>query len=224
MTALPLNQNVEERGWLKGDVYRALSNLHDKVNELGDDHATFKTVVDDLKTLVNALRSQIFNRALGAAGLAIGGTTTKYKHANQIHFCEAGVLKLSATTADHTFTGTEVITQNLWGIFLISLAGTTWKSTPAGATMAYATEAAAIAAMPAVPANEAVIGYITIRARSTANFTAGTTTLTADNGSGNSQTVNYYDGGLDDMQSVAAVSSSSPASLGTSAALVLTKG
>lgn len=177
-----LQSDIQPTGLNQGDLVRFMQNVRD---------------------VVNALRNQSFNRALAKSGLAIGGTTTSYKHTTQVPYVAGGILVLSATTADHAFTGTEVITLDTWGVFLITLsAGGTWKSTPAAATMAYASEALAIAAMPSPPANEAVMGYITIRARSTVNFTAGTTTLTADNGSGNSQTVNYYDGGFDDLPSL----------------------
>lgn len=221
---LTLKGDIVGNGVNQGDLVDLLTNLKDLVNELQADHATFKTVVTDNKTLVNALRNQSLNRLLGNSGLAIGGTTTKYKHTTQVYFTENGIVKTSATTADHTFTGTEVITADTWGVFLISLAGTTWKSTAASGTMAYASEALAIAAMPAVPANEAVMGYITIRARSSVNFTAGTTNLTADNGATNSQTVNYYDGGLASMPSMSAVSTSAPATLDNVTALTLLKG
>lgn len=86
--------------------------------------------------------------------------------------------------------------------------------------MAYASEALAIAAMPAPPVNEAVMGYITIQARTSVNFTAGTTTLTADDGSGNSKTVNYYDGGLADMPALIAA----PAALTASDPITFAKG
>ena len=208
-----LDVGIERTGFTQGDIVKTLENLRDLVNELKADHATFRTAV-------NALRTHCLNRAFAKSGLAIGDTTTKYKHTTQVSFIAGGLLQLSATTADHTFTGTEVITANLWGVFLITLAGSTWKSTPAAATMAYASEAAAIAAMPEPPANEAVMGYITIRARSSVDFTAGTTTLTADNGSGNSQTVNYYDGGLGDMVSLIAA----PAALSNSTDITLAKG
>lgn len=212
--ATALKTGIDPTGWSQEDVVLALQNIRDLINELQTNHGTFRTAV-------NALRFHALSRAFAKSGLAIGGTTTKYKHTTQVAFIAGGLLQLSATTADHTFTGTETITADKWGVFLITLAGTTWKSTAAAASpMAYATEAAAIAAMPEPPANEAVMGYITIRARTAVTFTAGTTTLTADNGSGNSQTVNYYDGGLADMVSLVAA----PATLTNSTAITLAKG
>lgn len=196
MTApTPLSSEIKVQGINQKALVELLGNLVTRANED--------------TTLVNAIRNQRLNMALGNAGLAIGGTTTSYKHTTQIAFVEAGIIKTSATTADHAFTAANVITANLWGVFLVSLAGTTWKTTPAATTMAYASEALAIAAMPAVPANEAVIGYITVQARTAVNFTANTTTLTADNGSGNSQTVNYYNGGFAQMQGMTVLNSTS---------------
>lgn len=189
--------DLTDTGWDQGAHTALLLDMVDVVNEL-----------QAYATGIKAANNLQMNQALGAPGLAIGGTTTSYKHTTAVNFVSGGVLKLSATTADHAFTAADVITQNLWGAFLITLTGTTWKSTRVGASpMAYATEAAAIAAIATMtpPAGEAVMGYITIRARSTVDFTANTTTLTADNGSGNSQTVNYYDGGFTKLPGMAAV-------------------
>lgn len=200
-TLAALQHSLTPQGAKDGDAVVFLQNVRDAVN--------------DLSTLVTALRVHTLSRAFAKSGLAIGGTTTSYKHTTQVAFIAGGLLQLSATTADHAFTAANTITQDTWGVWLVTLASTTWKTTPAATAMAYTTEALAIAAMPAPPANEAVMGYITIRARSTATFTANTTNLTADNGSTNAQTVNYYDGGLADMPALAALSA---------AALTLAKG
>lgn len=203
-TARKREQDIGPSGWNQSDIVSLVADLVDTVSEM-------QTKQGLLVTAYNALRNHTMNRAHASAVLAIGGTTTSYKHTTQIAFSEAGILKLSATTADHAFTAADVITLDKWGAWVVTLAGTTWKSTRVGAaTMAYATEAAAIAAIATmtVPANEAVIGYITVRARSTVDFTAGTTTLTADNGSGNAQTVNYYNGGFQDQAGLNATAGS----------------
>lgn len=221
--AIPLRSSIKPNGMGEGDLYAVLANLRDVVNELQAAHATNRTLMADNKALLNALRTQIFNRAMGSPGLVIGsGATTSYRHGTDSAYLAGGIFGAMGAAADHAFTSAHVITQNLWGVFLITLsAGGTWKTTVPSATQAYASEAAAIAAMPAPPADEAIIGYITIRARSTVNFTANTTNLTADNGVGNSQTVNYYNGGFDDLPSTAAVSSSPADALTNSTAITL---
>lgn len=200
MARRKLLADLTPNGMGQGDRYNLYANLVDLITELQANYAL-------TKTLLNNLRRNSMNRALGACGLAIGGTTTSYKHTTAVNFVYGGILKLSATTADHAFTAADVITQNTWGAWVVTLAGTTWKTTRVGASpMAYASEALAIAAAQSMtlPTDEAVMGMITVRARSTVDFTANTTNLTADNGSGNAQTVNYYDGALDDMPGVRA--------------------
>tara|TARA_R110001592_G_scaffold342743_1_gene632749 strand:- start:116 stop:388 length:273 start_codon:yes stop_codon:yes gene_type:complete len=50
-----LQANITEKGLNQGDLVKVLANLVDVVNELQTDHATFKAVVDDNKTAVNAI-------------------------------------------------------------------------------------------------------------------------------------------------------------------------
>lgn len=220
---LSLERALTPTGMNEGDVWRLFSNLVDLINELQANHATTLTLNTDLKALLNAQRSLFLNHTLVSGALVIGtGATTSYRHSVNGTVIVAGKLVAMGAAADHAFTAAHVITQNLWGVALITMnAAGTFKSTVPLATQAYTSEALAIAAMPAVPANEAVVGYITIRARSTVDFTGNTTTLTADNGVGNSQTVNYVQGGYSEMPSMAAVASSPPSTLTNITALRL---
>ncbi len=195
-----------------------LEKLASSITPNGMNQGPLVSYLRNVRDVVEAHRQALMNSAMGAAGLAIGtGATTSYRHTIQTHFRAAGILKQTAAAADHAFTAADVVTQNLWGAWLITLTGTTWKSTRVSASpMAYASEALALAAIAsmAVPADEAVMGIITVRARSTVDFTANTTNLTADNGVGNAQTVNYYDGGFKNLSLMG----------DTSGKLVLTKG
>jgi hypothetical protein len=193
MTITALKNNIEATGRWQEDQYIFYTNVVALVNELQARDAANLAAIKSL-----------LNRTASSPGIVIGtGATTSYRHGNNIGYLANGIWGVLGAAADHAFTAAHVITQNLWGVFLLSLnAAGTWKSTVPLATQAYSSEALAIAAMPAAPDAECIVGYITIRARSTANFTGNTTTLTADNGSGNSQTVNYYQGGLGQLPSI----------------------
>lgn len=48
-----LQQGLTDNGILQGDLVKLLRNMVALVNELQADHATFRTVVNDLKTELN---------------------------------------------------------------------------------------------------------------------------------------------------------------------------
>lgn len=188
------------------------------VDELHDDHATFRTVVGDLKALVNGLRTMILYQGLGNPGFAID-TNFDVKNANAITYLNGGTLKsLSANTSFDTGTAA-TFPQGQWGVALLSVdsSGTavvTWE-TAAGA--GYADEATAIAAMPAVPAGNTPLGYVTVQAHAANSFTAGTDALTTGTGGNVAAATNYYNTSNANAEVVgAAVSSSAPAALSAS--------
>jgi len=104
-----------------------------------------------------------------------------------------GVLHtIAAATCDTGTTAT--FPAAMWGIFLVSSdsAGTltaTW-STSSGA--GYGTEVKAKAALGALPASEAPIGYVTVLAHASNSFTAGTDALQGGTGGNPSADTNYY--------------------------------
>ena len=51
------NADITETGFWDRDMVKYLKNIRDLVNELVDDHATFKTAVDNLNTLTDELRA-----------------------------------------------------------------------------------------------------------------------------------------------------------------------
>ena len=55
MTVNALQRDLKKNGVGQGDLVTLVQNLVDTVNELVDDHATYKTVVDDIKTATNAI-------------------------------------------------------------------------------------------------------------------------------------------------------------------------
>lgn len=79
--ALPLNATITPTGRNQGDIYAYLSNVMDIVNELIDDHATNKTLMDELKTRVTSLRSDM---AAVAAKLDSDAGVTDTNYAAQL--------------------------------------------------------------------------------------------------------------------------------------------
>ncbi len=108
------------------------------------------------------------------------GTTTAYG-------------KAAVTAGTALSAGTIPINQ--WGAYLLSInaAGTiAVTGAPANGTTGYATEAAAIAALPALPVGSALMGYVTVKTAVGTTFVAGTDAL-AGGASGNvASATNYY--------------------------------
>jgi len=183
------------------------------VDELYDDHATFRTVVGDLKTLLNQLRSHALNQALGNPGFTIV-SNFDVKNDNAISYLNGGTLKTLA--ANQTFdTGTsQVIVADKWSAALLSLDASGNPVLTWAATLNAASEAAAIAVLPALPANNTPLGYVTVKTASGQTWTAGTDALQGGTGGNPASTTNYYNSVSPNAAIVgAAVSSSAPAAL-----------
>lgn len=208
-----LSQDITGNGSNQGDVAAYLANVGDLINELQSQYAA-------TLTLLNGLRSW----ALGArivAGLPTLARSTNFDIATgaTVYGSFAGVLKTiaSGTVAD---TGTTaVIASSKWGVAQISAnaSGTltaTW-ATAAGA--GYASEALAIAALPAVPAGEVSLGYVTVQANA-AGFTAGSDALNGGTGGNPATTTNYVNAVTTDPagavgSALAALTNSTPLTL-----------
>ena len=189
------------------------------VDELHDDHATFKTVVDDLKTLANLLRTNLMGDGLLSIGtLLISATaedfkttTTAYYRIDGIQYSKAATDNLSFSAADTVNTGAAA--GSYWGVWLVQVnaAGTVSTKSPA-ADQVYASEGAAIAALPAVDADNVALGYITVQSNDTDAWVANTDDLTP--------TSDCLDANFTDATPLAftasAVSSSSPGTLAAS--------
>ena len=187
-------------------------------NELRADHATFITVVTDLKSLLNELRNERLNQAFGNAGFVIV-SNMDVKNGNALEYVNAGILKTLAADAVFDTGSSQVIEADKWSSALLSIdaSGTgivTWS-----ATLDAANEAAAITALPAVPAGNTLLGYFTVLTNSGNTWTAGTDALATGTGGNVAATTNYFQVTNENAaQIAAAVSSSAPATLGASAA------
>lgn len=202
--AQPLNGDITGNGMNAGDLAAYLANVRDLTNEL-------QTRYGETRTLVNGLRSYILgNRIVAGKPGLVRSTNFDIATGAIIYLAFAGVLKTiaSGTVAD---TGTSAaIAGTKWGIAQISAAaaGTltaTWATGVAGA--GYASEALAIAALPAVPAGEVSLGYVTVQAHAS-GFTAGTDALQGGTGGNVATTTTYYDAtALDPASAVGAAMS-----------------
>ncbi len=127
-----------------------------------------------------------------------GGDATKFKTTTQTIFREDGIQRVKAATDNLEFADAYTInstpaTGDFWGAFLVEATG---ADTPvitakaSAADQAYATEAAAIAALPDPTAGSVAIGYITIQANTDSAWTAQTDDMTA---ASDCQASNFYD-------------------------------
>lgn len=142
------------------------------------------------------------DRVLNSVALAIGSTVTFSYGAfdYQIGAASGGVntFKKKALSAGLTFGALGTVPASKWALVLIQIdaAGTvSFVSAAANYTTGYATEAAAIAAVPAATAANAVMGYITVLA-SASTFVFATDALAGGTGGTPATTTNYYNAGV----------------------------
>lgn len=211
---------------LRGALYKSLRTVVEvvndivaSVNEQRTDHATFKTVVDDLKTLVNNLRSAMLNGALGNPGFAIS-TNFDVLNANAISYTNAGTLKTLAANTNFDTGTAQIIAINKWSAALLSVSAAGAATVTWSATLNADDEATAIAALPALPANHTPLGYVTVLTGAGVTWTAGTDALQGGTGGTASADTNYYNAINPAVATIitAAVASSSPATLAAAAA------
>ncbi len=125
-------------------------------------------------------------------------TNFDVQNGDALDYVNAGVVKNLAT--DQAFdTGTaKVIAIDRWASALLSVNGAgagvvTWSASD------YASEALAIAALPALPAGNTPLGYVTVLTNSGNTWTAGTDALQGGTGGNVSADTNYYNGPVDDV-------------------------
>lgn len=198
MALLLLQNDINVGGPVHGDVAVYLANV--------------KTAMDELKALLNQSRTARLYGIYGNPGFAID-TNFDVKNATAIFYTNGGTMKtLSANTNFDTGT-TKTVTGSLYSAALLTVvaAGTglvTW------AASSYASEALAIAALPAPAATDTPLGYFSIQAHAS-GFTAGTDALTTGAGGNVCTATTYYNNVNPNAQVLGAAASNT---------LVLTKG
>ncbi len=159
--------------------------------------AQIGTKLDQLITLANALRSFVIGDRLVAGDPALArGSTDRNVASGLIYYQIGGAFLTKAAVAAGTALAAGTIPQDKWGVYLFSIDNAGTISCAAGAanfSTGYASEAAAIAALPKTPANQVSLGYITVKTKVGFTFVGGTDGL-AGGASGNvASTTNYYD-------------------------------
>ena len=209
MAAKTLLQNIVELGMTQGDLVKYLNNIQDIVNELQSDHATYKTVVD---AIIATLQG---NYIIGVPALAIGSTKPDCATA-LFHFMIGGKHYIKAAVVAGSGLGNDVIPQAKYGAVALEIGadGTIDAIEAAANAAGYATAALALAGIPAVSANHARVGTVSV-IKSDGTFTFNTSDLDVAN-----STVVYTDA----TTLANAIADAAPATLSNATALKLTKG
>jgi hypothetical protein len=175
---------------------------------------TVNTILAELDTVItqlNLLRSLGRTRALGNPGFQ-RVSNFDVNNANAISYVLDGTLKSLAAT--QTFdTGTaQIIAADKWSSALLSLSAAGSPTVTWSATLNANTEAAAIAALPAIPSGHIALGYITVLTGSGVTWTAGTDALQSGTGGTPATTTNYYNTDQVGAQALGAAHAASAAS------------
>ena len=179
------------------------------IDELHDDHATYKTVVTDIKTLLNDIKNRLAGDGLmSLPGLVIGSTTTHVANV-AFDYIINGAKYSKAAVAAGTAPGNDVIPQSKYGAVALDIGtdGTIDVIEAAANETGYDSAVLAIAGLAAVAADHVRMGTVTAT-KSDGAFTFGTTALDAAN-----TTVVYTDGICVFAAIGAAVNTSAPATL-----------
>lgn len=143
-----------------------------------------------MNNLLAAIAGQEVPITTGALGI---GTTVTLATGAQVIYVD-GVYASVAAQTGQAFGSLGTIPASTWGLILVQrvAAGTTtFVSAAANYTTGYASEAAAIAAIPAPTAARVPIGFVTVLA-SASGWVAGTDALAGGTGGNPATTTNYY--------------------------------
>ena len=125
-----------------------------------------------------------------------GYTAANSRKIGGFHYSPGGnaVPISKAAVAAGTAIGAQTVTADKWALYLLSVnsAGAITVTPAAGNVAGYATEALAIAALPARPALTASMGYITVLTAAGLAWIAGTDALAGGAGGNPATTTNYY--------------------------------
>ena len=118
---------------------------------------------------------RMLNRCFGAAGLAEGTNANTIQVAAAVDYCIDGVVYLKAITDNIAMTALPVQAISTFCKYLVSInaAGTV------ALTQGNIAATAALALVPALPADSAPLGYVQVATNGSTTFTSGTTDLGA---------------------------------------------
>lgn len=173
----------------------AVIACYDNSGEVGSTERTTVIQYNKLVTTVAALMDDVAGTGnVTVVTPTIGTTVTVAVPANVIQIAGVPVL-LTAETAK-AFGSLGTIPASTWGIITmerVAAGTTTFVSGSANYTTGYASEALALAAIPAISAGKVRVGYLTILA-SASTWIAGTDALQGGTGGNPATTTHYYPG------------------------------
>jgi hypothetical protein len=148
--------------------------------------ANLGTLLETTIAAFNSLRTRLSCVMLTSAGLAIvtGSSPTARAVNAFVAIVDGTYVRKAAATAMSALVGTLPTANSALWAFYIDAAGTITTSAKSANA---ATHAAALALLPAVPANQTMIGFIIVDNATGSNFVGGTTALDAA-----SVTTTYY--------------------------------
>lgn len=155
-------------------------------------------VVNDVQIMDLALTTDSvwsWQTAAANSGQALGrGSTDTAIASGKFAFAIGGVPESKAAVTTGTAPTAQTVPAGLWALYsLDSVAGGTLSVAPAALnTTGYATEALAIAALPARITAKARLGYITVQAQSGNDWIGATDALAGGTTGNEAQTTNYY--------------------------------
>lgn len=126
--------------------------------------------------------------------LAIGTTDTRVSNI-AFQYAISTVMYQRAAIAAGTALAAGTIPLNTWGVYRYSINTAGTVASTAGAanfTTGYASEALAIAALPATPTGSASMGYVTVQTKVGTTFVGGTDSLTGGASGNIANATNYY--------------------------------
>jgi len=149
----------------------------------------------NLQSLINKVNG--ITNLLNGAELLVGpvtlsrGTPDTTIGSTAFNYSVNGVVAQKA--AANTAIGAQTVTADRWALYRLTIAsgGTITVTPAAGNAAGYTSEGAAIAAIPAVPANQVDMGYITVKTKVGTTFVAATDAL-AGGATGNVASVTHY--------------------------------
>ncbi len=161
-------------------------------NDVARIHATqyglLLAEVDEMRTRMSG------DGLISAPGLVIGSTDDQIGSV-AFTFHKNGIPEAKAAVAAGTAPTAQTVTADKWALYLLSIAtGGTITVTPAAANVAgYATEALAIAALPATPAGEISMGYVTVKTKAATAWIGATDAFFGGAAGNVASATNYYD-------------------------------
>jgi hypothetical protein len=128
-----------------------------------------------VKQPLRDILTSLLNRSFTAAGLTIGGTSTKIKIAVALKYCVNGLMYSKAITDNIVITAGAEQPISTFCKYLVSIIADGTVTTTKGNDAA----TAVLALLPDLPADSAPVGYFQVATSAGGTFIAGTTALDA---------------------------------------------